>query len=289
MSVARVGVCDFKTVLTPDRLKRYAFLLDQVRVISPTILQSLMKVRPDISGDVEFLVEQQFLTCMNLHEISAPELSEVSDQLIREQRLILKKESKRRARELSTESRQEIAHRYAALILRARGIDALCVGDIFRDSANGNVDRPATRETLYEIIIDEMAVPDEHVPWEEILSFRADATAQQQLRMLRLWVSDVAKGELTHAEAADKIAYLKSEYRECLKHAELRFGMSTIRTLVVGAAELVENLVKLRLKSLAEAPFKIFDARTELLKEEREALGRELQYLVHVGDAFTGR
>ena len=154
---------------------------------------------------------------------------------------------------------------------------------------NPIVDRPATREVLYEIIISDIAIPAADVPWQDILSFRTETAAQRQLRMLRRWISEIAKGKLTYAEAVDEIDYLMEEYRASMKATGLRFGMSTIRTLIVTAAEIAEDLAKLRLKSLDEAPFRLLDAHAALLDEERTAVGRELQYLFHIDNSFARR
>jgi hypothetical protein len=182
--------------------------------------------------------------------------------------------------------------RYSAIYLRSvRKIDAVCVGKSFHIADNniidGGIDRPITRDDIYELIIDEMPIAKDNVPWEDILSFRAEETSKQQLRMLRGWISDTAKGKLTYAEALEKIEYLIDQYRAHMKSAGLGFWTSTIRTLIVGAAELAENALKFRLKSLAETPFKLIDARIKLIEAERKAVGRELQYIVHVTNSFA--
>jgi hypothetical protein len=61
------------------------------------------------------------------------------------------------------------------------------------------------------------------------------------------------------------------------------------KPLIVTAAEIAEDLAKLRPKSLAEAPFKLLDARAALLDEGRTAVGRELQYLFHIDNSFARR
>ena len=94
-------------------------------------------------------------------------------------------------------------------------------------------------------------------------------------------------------DAADKIEDLKEKYKSTLRGSGMRFTLSVVRTLVVGTAELAENLInfpiKLKLKPLFDAPFRVLDARTELLDMERKAPGRELRYLVHVENSFPRR
>src|SRR5262249_27905655 len=138
----------------------------------------------------------------------------------------------------------------------------------------GSVDLGATEGDLYEILIEGWPAPSDIVPWDDILSFRSEEASQQQLRALRLWVSDMAKGKLTVAEAVDKIEYLKQEYRAYMKGATITMGTSVLRTAIVGAAGFIENIAKFKLKELAEAPFKLFEAKTALLEAERKAPGR---------------
>jgi hypothetical protein len=74
-----------------------------------------------------------------------------------------------------------------------------------------------------------------------------------------------------------------------MKGAGIQMGTSVLRTLVVGTAELIENAMKLKLKELAEAPFKLFDARAKLVDAERKAAGRELAYVVRAENKLRGR
>jgi hypothetical protein len=62
-------------------------------------------------------------------------------------------------------------------VLRDQGMDAVLLP--VHNAYNPNVDRPATREVLYEIIISDIAIPAADVPWQDILSFRTETAAQR--------------------------------------------------------------------------------------------------------------
>ena len=125
-----------------------------------------------------------------------------------------------------------------------------------------------------------MSIPDDTVPWVDILTFRSEAVSQQQQRALRLWIADVANGKLRFGEASDKIGYLKDEYRAHMKGAGIKIGSATLKTYVVAAAELLESALKLKLKNLAELPFRLIELKANLMEAERKAPGRELAYVV---------
>jgi hypothetical protein len=178
--------------------------------------------------------------------------------------------------------------RIHALILRNQfGINAISM-DHFWERGSRSIDRGATETALYEIIINGWPMPADIIPWDDIFAFRSEATTQQQLRALRLWVADMAKGKLTIAEASERIEYLKQGYRSHMKGASIQMGTSVLRTFVVGAAGLIENVIKLKLKELAESPFKLWDARATLVDAERKATGRELAYVVQAEDKLRG-
>jgi hypothetical protein len=179
-----------------------------------------------------------------------------------------------------------IAYIEAFLLRLLRQTDAICIDPFWIGSSDSNVDRNAKDGDLYEIVINGLLLPDGAVPWEDILAFRSESSSQQQLRALRLWIGEMAKGKLTYAQAVDQIEYLKQEYRVHMKGAGIRARNSTLRTLVVGVADIAESAIKLKLKDLAEFPFKLLDAKADLIDADRKAVGRELAYVVRAEDRF---
>ena len=66
-----------------------------------------------------------------------------------------------------------------------------------------------------------------------------------------------------------------------MKGANIKMGTSVLRTVIVGMAEFIGNALKLKLKELAEAPFKLFDAKATLV--EAEAKRRAVSWLMLSG------
>ena len=74
-----------------------------------------------------------------------------------------------------------------------RRTDAVYIGDLFPSRVAGSADLAINREDAYRIIVDEIPVPV-NTPWDDLFEFKNDEKSQQQLRNLRLWISDIAKG-----------------------------------------------------------------------------------------------
>jgi len=294
MAIDRIGVGDIDHLYRMTGLKRYALFFDKIQIaaFSYGFLDARDRSKGyvhDCSGkvDFDFLIDHDFLSFFDTIELFRENFGESFGDL-------------RRIGEGATGLLSpDLQQRYAASHLRDQGADAVCLGPsptpvpvwwyLRPFSDRFSVDRIATKDLLYEIIIDGIPIPEDNVPWQDILTFRAEQTSKEQLRELRLWISETTKGELTYVDAADKIEDLKEKYKSTLRGSGMRFTLSVVRTLVVGTAELAENLIKLKLKPLFDAPFRVLDARTELLDMERKAPGRELRYLVHVENSFPRR
>jgi hypothetical protein len=298
------------TILRPSiaKLKRYALLFDKFELLGAKTDRFAEDVAGVFRGHAElsFLEEAGLLSFCNHNVLDEADTSLWTSQevdsfvedvkkyldhtmvpVVGELKLASSKGMGVRSEGLKrwNASHGMLVARFLGAVLRRFGTNATCIETHFGMS----VDRQVTRSGLYEIIIDGVPIPDEVIPWEDLLSFRSEDRSQQQLRALRLWVSEMANGKLTYAEAADKIEYLKEEYRSHMKGAGINAGTSVLKTVVVATAELIENALKFKLKEVAEMPFKLFSARGELLEAERKAPGRELAYIVRASDEFKGR
>ena len=178
----------------------------------------------------------------------------------------------------------EEAARLLALDQRAfHNTNAVCLENL---GFSTNVDRTAQKSELYEIVIDGIAIPDELIPWQDIIDFRNEDESKKRLLDLHLWISDLATGKVSYVEAANRVQSLKERYRDSMKIAKMKFKTGIVRTIVVGLFALIENTLKLKLKEIADAPFNIVNGRAELMEREMDAPGRQLSYLVRLEDRF---
>jgi hypothetical protein len=162
-------------------------------------------------------------------------------------------------------------------------VQAACIEELDYRSAGDAPHRSADADTIYEIAVEGIPMLEESA-WQDILAFKASPEARQRLLAFHIWVSELAKGGLSYAEAQEKLTYLKQEYVDAISRAKLQWRRSMLRCFVVAVPAALESMVKLKFKEMAEAPFKLAEIRTELKKAETEAPGRELAYIVRASE-----
>jgi hypothetical protein len=316
-AVAHVGVAQFEIAKYVDTyLKRYALFFDKIKVLNTSIIgaataipneEIAMKIRNALPwfGTISFLESEDFVYLSKPSEWTPSAESKLSPDEASLYRAAAIKASLGSlinlvgtyAPELGEADREQIkagvfsswVTRFETLHMRLfENCDAVSIGDLLAvGQEEKSVDRVVSRDDLYEIIISGIPIARDNVPWTDILSFRAEAASQQQQRALRLWISEVTNGKLSFGEAVDRIEYLKDEYRSHMKGAGIKTGTATLKTIVVGTAELIESAFKLKLKALAELPFRVIESKAELMEAERNAPGRPLAYVVRAEDAFS--
>jgi hypothetical protein len=316
MNLAHVGVTQVNDPKRLDtHLKQYALFFDRIRIIYPPRLTDppskaakktankttkKMKDVPPWLNSMAFLHNQGFVHFAEASKLSdrLQELDAVQVELYQDAHAMAFKGAFFTAlqRSLGKELREEFeAGVYASSITRFEAIhmrlfercDAVSLGALQTEGLNkGSVDRTTSRDDLYEIIVEGVPIAHEKVPWEDILRFRAEEESQRQQRALRLWIADTAKGKLNFAEAVDEIEHLKDEYRAHIKGSGFKVVNGVLKTYVVATADLLESAIKLKLKSLAELPFRLAESKAELMEAERKAPGRELAYAVRAQRTF---
>lgn len=109
----------------------------------------------------------------------------------------------------------------------------------------------------WSVVLKELPQLDTRAPWEDILGFRQEERTQHLVRSLRRWVRKVVAEEWTEAELEDEIRELVYEYERHLRMARISGAKEALEILMIGSAELVENVIKLRLgksQSLRQSP-----------------------------------
>jgi hypothetical protein len=123
-------------------------------------------------------------------------------------------------------------------------------------------------------------------PWEDILDFRAEDRTQHLVRSLRRWIRKIVAEEWTQAELEDEVRELVYEYECHLRVARLSGGKGVLNCIIAGAAELAEDVIKLRLGKIADLVTAMLDRRTKLLEAETQAPGRELALIPELRKRF---
>jgi len=144
---------------------------------------------------------------------------------------------------------------------------------------------PSIEDTI-QIVINRLPVPDDSVPWEQIIDFRNDPDTENKLLGLRVWMSDITRAKLTSIEIEQKLEWLLHEYQQHMRLHRMKTNASTLETIIVTGAEIVENLVKLQFGKLAKGLFSLRHRKLALLEGELKSPGREIAFISKAQETF---
>ncbi|WP_139709017.1 hypothetical protein [Aeromonas allosaccharophila] len=143
------------------------------------------------------------------------------------------------------------------------------------------------KSLVLDLVLSSVPQPTNETPWEAIIDWRNDEEAKMKFRRLKNWMNKASdKKDLNPVHLKDEILHLLDEYQQYMKIQNAKFSQGTLRTIVTTTAEVVESLAKLKIKSLAEMPFKISEANIAVQEAELKAPGRDLAYIVDAQRRF---
>jgi hypothetical protein len=174
----------------------------------------------------------------------------------------------------------QYAARIASINLRNRGMDACpaLLSNLASQSA-----AETKKEQVIQIVIESLPVPGDTVPWEGILEYRQDPNSRKNLSDLRRWMGNVARGELTQAEAREEIRGLMADYEAHLKSHKVVTTVMTIGVILQVGVGLLEQAGVPIVSGLVS----YLTGRVNLLKGESSAPGREVAYIVNTQKKFS--
>jgi hypothetical protein len=143
-----------------------------------------------------------------------------------------------------------------------------------------------TPATLIRVILERLPVPTETVSFEDILEFQRDNTNRERIRRLRRWIRQFGSTPRNELEAKQEIEDLLADYKRGMRLNKIEYRSGVVESLVVGTAEVLENLAKLRFGALAKQLFSVGTQKVKLLKAEASTKGGELAYIYHAARRF---
>lgn len=146
--------------------------------------------------------------------------------------------------------------------------------------------RPEKSETV-AVTFNALPIPDESVPWEQIIEYRSDPDSQSKFLALRHWMSEVARAELAPAEVEEKLEYLIDQYQRHMKLHRMKTNVGTLETIVTTGTEFLGDLVSFKWGKAAEALFSLKRRHVALLEGELTAPGNEVAYIVKARETFS--
>jgi hypothetical protein len=149
--------------------------------------------------------------------------------------------------------------------------------------------RCASKADVLKIVVGQLPIPDELTPWEHILEYRSDPDSFARFLDLRVWMSEVARSELTPAEVEEKLADLISKYERHMKLHRMKTNTGTLETIITTGAEVLSDLVTIKWGKAAQALFSLKKRQVALLEGELTAPGKEVAYIVKARETFTSK
>ncbi|RYY26084.1 MAG: hypothetical protein EOP62_11425 [Sphingomonadales bacterium] len=135
-----------------------------------------------------------------------------------------------------------------------------------------------------ELVLNNVPVPAETVPWEEIFAIKSDPEIIHRTRKLHLWSNEITKPGMTVKRLNEYIQDSLHDYESYMKANHIRLRSSILKTVVVGTAELWEDIVHLRFGKLAARLFSAEEKRADFILAEARAPGRQLSLVSAVKD-----
>lgn len=142
-----------------------------------------------------------------------------------------------------------------------------------------------TRGVL-EIVVNQLPVPDESVPWEHIMEFRSDPDSYSKFLALRNWMNEVARAKFTPIEVEQKLEYLMDQYWRHMQLHRMKANAGVLQTVIVSTAELIENLVKIQWGKVAKSMFAFKERQIAMLEGELTAPGSEVAFIIKAQETF---
>lgn len=312
-----VGVRSWIDTARSPSLKRAALLFDKVGI---TELDLVLRYFGDLNldaeiSDLEWLCQQEVAFDLGTRKPPAqPRRNEEFDRYhdlaerglrnfqnaLAERLLSYEKRGKQKLKKTkSTITRQD--KKIYSVGSMAADYEARCAAIQLRDTSPAQAfpilsspmpplrNSQANKVDVVQIVLYALPQPSETVPWEQIIEYRHDPDSQHKVLDLRHWMTDVARGDLTDVEVAERIEYLISRYQRHLELHRMKVKKGALQTTLISSAEFAENLAKFRLGRIAQNLFSLKRSRIALMEGELTSPGSELAYIVKARERFSSR
>lgn len=168
-------------------------------------------------------------------------------------------------------------------IMENEGITAC---PILNSSASFDSDIGGTSTDVLRIVFENIPTPDPSTPWERILKYRESDEAVHGLNGLRVWATEVAKGDLSPKDIREKLAWELNTHERYMSAHRMEMASGRMEIILTTAAEVVEQLVRLKFVKALRTVFSLRKQRAQLIKGEIAAPGRELAYINRTRDSY---
>lgn len=149
-----------------------------------------------------------------------------------------------------------------------------------------NLPRAKRSHPVWSVVLKELPQLDTRAPWEDVFGFREEERTQHFIRSMRRWVRKMVAEDWSAAELEDELKELIYEYERHMRASRMSGAKEALEIIITGAAELAEDVIKLRLGKLAKHATALLNYRAARLRDEATAPGRELALIPEARLAF---
>ena len=136
------------------------------------------------------------------------------------------------------------------------------------------------------VVIGSVPVPDETTSWEQILELRAHPDASAKALALRRWLSQLGTKSTPLRELNDELHWRLNEYERHMRIQDMKINTGTVETVLTAAAEVLEDILKFKLKDAVGLLFSARKRKIALAEAEESAPGKEIAYIAHLRRAL---
>jgi len=137
---------------------------------------------------------------------------------------------------------------------------------------------------VIHITINHLPVPDEEVPFDEIIDFRTEN--RRQYLGLTNWINKVVSASTSVNEIKDEIEYYTLEFEHRLKLEKQKYKLTRQEIVISSPFHITEKLLKLQWSKVLKPYFDIRKNKLSLLTGEASAPGKEMAYICKAKEKF---
>lgn len=150
-----------------------------------------------------------------------------------------------------------------------------------------NLDTVIAPPTAIELVLKNIPLPPENIPWEDLIQFRSESENISKLRALRIWLQKTASNPDSPQVMQMELEALIDDYKKYMDIQHQKHSRGVLSTVLSSAAAAVAQLETGNFSDALLAMLGVRGHKLALEEAEMSAPGREVAYLVKTGE-FLG-
>lgn len=151
-----------------------------------------------------------------------------------------------------------------------------------------NISQAGMSPTAIEIVLKNVPVPPENMPWDDFLQFRKEEENIAKLRALRLWMRKQATSPEDLKVLQEELESLLYDYQKYMDIQHRKYGCGVVSTLIAATPEVISHLMQLNIGSALKAVLDMRAHGIALTEAEMSAPGREVSYIARARKFVSG-